>query len=333
MSNSLFSRRKFITASAKAIAASGLTATFNFNVMPSTLTKIERRVSFGYITDLHHGLCKETLPRLQAFINEASSKSLDFIIQGGDFCFSEPAAQECVDLWNTYNGESFHVLGNHDMDKGSKADIMKMWGMEEKYYSFDKGAFHFVVLDGNYIMKDGEYIDYAHANFYIDQKDRSLFSLEQIEWLRQDLATTDKQSIIISHQALDEIWDGWSSPSRFAIRKVIDDANNNFEFQKVIACFCGHHHVDEHSIINDVHYFQMNSASYYWAGEGFSSDGAMAMYSDPLYSFITISTDGNINIEGKKGDFARPNPKEKKHPDAARLSASITDRTTSYQQK
>ena len=327
------SRRKFIKDTSVALFLSALAPTSKYCFPAKNTIDENKSIQFGFITDLHHGLCQGTLPRLQEFINEASSKSLDFIIQGGDFCFSEPAGQECIDLWNTYQGEKYHVLGNHDMDKGSKADIMKMWGMKEQYYSFDKGAFHFVILDGNYIKEDGKFVDYAHANFYIDQQNRSLFSPEQIEWLKQDLEKTDRQTIIISHQALDEIWGGWSSPSRFDIRRVIDDANNNFEFQKVIACFCGHHHVDEHSIINDVHYFQMNSASYYWAGKGYGSDGAMAMYTNPLYAFITISTAGKITIEGKKGEFVSPSPTDKKHPDAPRLSTSISSSKTTFNPK
>lgn len=104
------------------------------------------------------------------------------------------------------------MLGNHDIDFGTKQEAMDFLGMKEKYSSFDKRDFHFVVMDGNYILKDDKYVDYANANFYIEQQHRSLVNPEQIEWLETDLAKTDKQTIIISHQAFDEIWDGWSSP-------------------------------------------------------------------------------------------------------------------------
>jgi len=37
-----------------------------------------------------------------------------------------------------------------------------------------------------------------------------------------------------------EIWDWMASPSRFAVRKVIDDANNRTDIQKVIGmAICG----------------------------------------------------------------------------------------------
>lgn len=326
-------RRAFMSQLGTGFTVFGSYSLFPFSFNPILSGKEESSVNFGFITDLHHGLCKGTLPRLQSFIDEASSKNLDFIMQGGDFCFSEPAAQPCIDLWNTYNGDKYHVLGNHDMDKGSKADIMKLWGMERNYYSFDKGNFHFIVLDANFINRNEKYEDYDNANFYIPGEFRAHVNPEQLEWLEEDLRKTDKQTIIFSHQAFDEMWGGYTSPSRFKVRKIIDDANNNFDFQKVIACFCGHHHVDEHSVINNVHYFQMNSASYYWAGKDLGSDGPMAMYSNPLYAFITISTNGEIRIEGKQGEFMSPNPKSKGHPDAPRLSASISDKDTHFRIK
>jgi len=273
---------------------------------------------------------EDALQRLDAFLQEASGRTLDFILQGGDFCHPTAAATPFVQRWNQYQGERYHVLGNHDMDLGTKEEVMNCWGMKEKYYSFDKGGFHFIVLDCNYILKDGKYTDYAKSNYYIDQQNRDLIHPEQIEWLKEDLEKTDKQSIIISHQAFDEIWDGWSVPNRHLVRKVIDDANNRTDFQKVIACFCGHHHVDDHSYINKVHYFQMNSASYYYVGDGFGSAGPKAVYKDPVYAFVTIDPSGKIIIEGKQSRFMAPTPTETRHPDAPRLSAGISNRKEAF---
>ena len=326
-------RRKFIANLGKGAMAMGLGTSGSFAFAPKDKLSAKSEVKIGFITDVHHGYCSDALDRLNVFIKEASSRKLDFIVQGGDFCYATKEAQECIDLWNSYKGEKYHVLGNHDMDKVSKKEAMEFFGMDKNYYSFDKGDFHFVVMDGNYILKDGEYKDYGHANFYIEQQNRSLVNPEQIEWLKQDLEKTDKQTIIISHQAFDEIWDGWSSPSRFAVRKVINDANNRTDYQKVIACFCGHHHVDDHSYINNVHYFQMNSASYFYVGDGFGSDGSKAMYKDSIFAFLSIDPSGHISIEGRQSQFVKPTPLEKGHPDAPRLSASISDRSVDFKSK
>ncbi len=326
-------RRSFIKKLGLGATAVAVSNTSSFAFTAKNTAKPKDAVKMGFITDIHHGYCKDALQRLNVFLKQASKRDLDFIIQAGDFCHPTEEGKECIDLWNTYKGDTYHVLGNHDMDKGTKEETMAFWGMTNNYYSFDKGDFHFIVLDGNYILKDDTYVDYAHANFYIEQQHRSLVHPDQIDWLKEDLASTDKQCIIISHQAFDEIWDGWSSPSRFAVRKVIDDANNRTDFQKVIACFCGHHHVDDHSIINKVHYFQMNSASYYYVGEGYGSDDSKAMYEDSIFAFLTIDPKGRIVIEGKRSNFVSPTPTDLKHPDASRLSASISNREIEFTAK
>jgi len=332
MRNESRNRRNFIAKLGLATAAIGAGSLKSF-AFPSSKTPMGKAIRIGWITDLHHGYIKDATQRLEAFLAEASKHTLDFILQGGDFCHPTEEAKNFVRLWNQYDGERYHVLGNHDMDLGTKQQVMDLWGMKEKYYSFDKGNFHFIVLDCNYILKEKKYIDYAKSNYYIDQQNRDLINPEQIEWLKDDLAKTNKQTIIISHQAFDEIWDGWSVPNRHLVRKVIDDANNRTDFQKVIACFCGHHHVDDHSYINKVHYFQMNSASYYYVGDGFGSDGSKAVYKDPLYAFVTIDPSGHIIIEGKQSRFVSPTPTDTKHPDAPRLSAGISNRKESFQVK
>ncbi|MBL7817160.1 MAG: hypothetical protein JNL70_19205 [Saprospiraceae bacterium] len=328
MKNHTLNRRHFLKkASILTTSISLLDNAFSFLPLPLHANRAKgKAVKIGWITDVHHGYCTDAQKRLETFIHEANGKKLDFILQGGDFCHPTAESKPFLDVWNSFKGEKYHVLGNHDMDKGTKQQIMDMWGMKEKYYSFDKGDFHFIVLDCNYILKDGQYLDYAHGNFYISQKNRDHIHPEQIEWLKNDLATTNKQCIIISHQSIDEIWGGYGVSNRLDVRKVIDDANNRADFQKVVACFCGHHHVDDHSYINKVHYFQMNSASYYYVGEGFGSDGAKAMYKDPLFAFVTIDPSGKIAIEGRQSQFVSPTPMEKKYRDAARISAVISDR-------
>ena len=218
-----------------------------------------------------------------------------------------------------------HVLGNHDMDKGSKADIMKKWGMDAPYYSFVKNDFQFIILDCNYILKDGTHKDYLKGNFYIDSSKRDLVNPEQIKWLEKTLDESDKQCIIISHQSLDEVWTGNTIPNRLEVRSVLEAANRKSGYQKVIACFCGHHHLDHHMVIEGIHYIHINSASYYYVGDGFGSDGAKAMYSEPLYCFVSLDPAGKITIDGRKGVFLSPTPADKKYPNAEKLTAGIAN--------
>lgn len=320
-------RRRFIHRASVLAAGSFFTRSYAFT--PSSSLK-KKPVNIGWITDVHHGYCADADRRLEAFINEARELKPDFIIQGGDFCHPTPEAEQFMKIWNRFEGSKYHVLGNHDMDKGTKKDIMDLWGMEKPYYSFDHGEFHFVVMDCNHIREGDNYIDYARANFYIDGTRRDLVNPEQIEWLKADLAATKKQSVIISHQSFDDVWTGYTVPNKMAVRKVIDEANQESKKPKVIACFCGHHHLDHHMEINGVHYFHINSASYYYVGDGYGSDGAKAMYADPLYCFVTLDPKGSIMINGRGSRFMSPTPAEKGYPNAAKITASIDNRVIMY---
>ena len=77
----------------------------------------------------------------------------------------------------------------------------------------------------------------------------------------------------------------------------------------------------------------MNSASYFWAGDGFGSHDRKAMYQDSLYAFVSFDPSGFIKIEGKKSQFMPPTPAGQKHPEASRISASISNKNIQFKYK
>lgn len=103
------------------------------------------------------------------------------------------------DLWNSFAGGKHHVIGNHDMDRYTYEEYTQGMDMSGRYYSFDQGDFHFIVLDGNNLFDGKEYTHYAKANYYVDAKKRAYIDPEQMEWLKQDLAATDKRCVLFSH--------------------------------------------------------------------------------------------------------------------------------------
>ena len=121
-------------------------------------------VRFGLITDLHHRqFDQDESARLRAFAKAVDSSSPDFVIQCGDFTQFK-GSEVIVEAWNRISGPKYHVLGNHDMDQCGKDEFLKLWGMEKSYYSFDRGGFHFVVMDRNFLKTgDGEWVPYDKA--------------------------------------------------------------------------------------------------------------------------------------------------------------------------
>ena len=266
-------------------------------------------VKFGICADVHKDIMHDTDARLTEFIQEASKREPDFIIELGDFCRPYDYNLDFLKIWNSFPGDKYHVIGNHEMDGGfSKEEVVEYFASPGKYYSFDKKDFHFVVLDGNDLNpapdKAPGYARYIGA--------------EQRKWLINDLKLTRYPVILFSHQTLE----GDGIENRQEIRGILEDENRSAGFNKVVACFSGHHHTDYATTINGIMYIQINSMSYRWVGREYQTiryskeiDSqyptikSTIPYKDPLYAFVEITPEVVI-IKGKKSSFVGPGPLE-----------------------
>ena len=308
MSNNNFNRREFLKSSALA----SLAITLPIDTYSSILK--EDPLYFGLIADVHKDIMHDADERLQAFINSANKKNPDFILQLGDFCRPYDYNKGFLNIWNSYKGDRYHVLGNHDTDGGFTRDQAKAyWDMPKNYYSFDKKGVHFIVLDGN----DPNPKPWSGYNRYIGD--------EQKKWLVNDLKTTNKPTIIFSHQSLELAYDGVANMK--AIREIIEHSNKEAGFQKVMCCISGHTHTDYATEINGVYYVQINSASYRWVGgdhkvvryskeidEKYPWIKYTIPYKDPLFTFVKIHHN-KIVIKAKKTEFVGPGPTEMNLPE------------------
>ena len=202
------------------------------------------------------------------------------------------------------------MLGNHDTDGGfTRQQAMDFWGMKSRYYSFDKSGYHFVVLDGN----DPNPKPWSGYHRYIDR--------DQQEWLKNDLKNTTLNTFVFSHQTLENEDGGIDNQKE--IRRILEDANKDAGFTKVVGSICGHHHTDYMTQINDIYYVQINSASYRWVGgdyqhvryskeidEKYPWIKYTIPYKDPLFTFVEINPKGYLTIEGRKTAFVGIEPKE-----------------------
>jgi calcineurin-like phosphoesterase family protein len=268
------------------------------------------QVRFGICTDVHKDIMHDADDRIGSFIEEASGRDLDFIIQLGDFVRPYEYNLEFLSVWNSYPGESYHVIGNHEPDGGfSKEDVVEFLGMPGMYYSFNKNGFHFIVLDGNDQNPSPDRP--PGYSRYIGE--------EQIEWLKNEISTTEKNIIIFSHQSL-ENENGIDNKRQ--IRNIFEEENRSAGFKKILACFSGHHHTDYAVNINGIYYIQVNSMSYNWVGGDYQviryseeTDQEYPWikytipYKDPLYAFVEINNEAII-IEGRETTFVGPGPDE-----------------------
>lgn len=288
----------------------------------------QNSVRVGVIADLHHGLAPSALGRLEDFMHAVEVQKPDCLLQLGDFNYGKPDSKECLDLWRQFRGPRYHVLGNHDMDFNTKETMTDLWRMPARHYSFDLAGFHFVVLDRNNLKTPDGYVPYSKANFYVNARMRGFADPEQLEWLKADLLAAQLPVVVWVHQGLGMREDYTEGDPRQEIEVLLESVNREKSRGRVIACFCGHEHLDRHRLKNGIHYQWINSASYYWVGPDF---GRMAFYRDALYTFITFDTKGLIEIEGRKSDWEKPTPAQRGFPRASELTPHISSRRLRFE--
>jgi len=302
-------RRDFI----KALSMGCTAMVFPLHVNRELFAKGDQELlRFGICADVHKDIMHDADFRLTAFIEEASKKDLDFIIQMGDFCCPHDYNSEFMAIWNKYPGKKYHVIGNHDMDGGfTRDEVVKYWNSEGRNYSFDKKGYHFIILDGNdQDPSPSRPPGYAR---YIGE--------DQLSWLENDLKETNLPTIVFCHQGLDNDFGGIHNATQS--RSVLERANQQAGFKKVQLVFSGHHHQDYYNNINGIHYIQINSMSYQWLGEQYQCiryseeiDRShpwikyTVPYKDPLWAFAEISTDHIFHLYGRETEYVGPSPEE-----------------------
>ncbi len=302
----LSSRRQFLKIST-CFGASSL-----LNILPVSAGENAGLLRFGVIADVHKDIMHDADQRLSAFVQSMNEEKVDFVVQLGDFCIPKEANRAFLNIWNSFKGPRYHVLGNHDTDGGySREQTVEWWNMPSRFYSFEKSWTKFIVLDGNDRPKD-------HAGGY-----PRFIAKDQLEWLKHELSTTDLPVVVFVHQSLERP-DKGGVQNGDEVRRIFEKANNKAGHRKVVACFSGHHHRDYVRRINDILYPQINSASYHWVGSNYQhvryskaidkqypNIKYTAPYKDVLFAVVTLNyTKGYISIDGKKSSFVGPAPWE-----------------------
>lgn len=303
-------------------------------------------VKFAILTDLHAEIVHDAERRIDAFVEAANKENVDFAIQLGDFiqppfkgsynCAEDKVspvmknilenkgeysgrAQRLLDSFGRLNCPLYHILGNHDLDLYTKEEVMDFWKMPSRYYSFDQGDFHFVVLDASFI-KDGDgAVDFGKGNYlkwmFQGNEPFPYVPKEELSWLEEDLKKTDKQTVILSHEGLNDAF--INAINHKEIFDVLKNAPHG-----VRICINGHKHQDLLEEQEGIPVYTVNSISGYsvpvqFAAHRFDAETEekypnvqyMCIYEEPLFVIVTID-DEEVRIEGRETAFVEPGPDE-----------------------
>ena len=157
------------------------------------------------ISDIHRGpeglyfgqlrkLSRFSAELTQHFVDQVNNQlQPELVFQLGDLIEETDHQQdlthfkEVLGYFSQISVPVHHVVGNHDQVHLSLDELRQLLQLEQLYYSFDYGNFHFVVLFGKSPVP-GDW----HGSI----------AAEQLEWLKADLENANKPTVVLVHHCL-----------------------------------------------------------------------------------------------------------------------------------
>ncbi len=283
-------RRVFLKSSVASLAVGSFSCALRNNSNARS-----RTTRFGIVTDCHYAdaeaagtrFYRQSPDKLAECVELMNAEKVDFLIELGDFKDqnSPPVEQKTLSylevvekVFQRFEGPTYHVLGNHDLDSISKEQFLTRVentniDSNRSYYSFDVNRLHCVVLDANH-STDGA--DYDHGNF--DWTDANIPTAELV-WLVQDLAAANAPVIVFTHQLLDGTGSVYVKNAD-QVRQILEASG------KVAAVFQGHHHSGSYSNTAGIHYYTLKALV-----EGTGPENSS-------YAIAEARPDGSITVTG-----------------------------------
>jgi alkaline phosphatase len=215
----------------------------------------------GLISDIHYADLKtagsrhyrDSLTKVKEAIARFNASDLDMVICLGDLIDAgKSVEEEYSHLERVY--EEFKqlkvpcqfVLGNHCIYTLTKEEFLRGVNQESSNSSLNIKGVRLVFLDACH-RKDG--VSYGRKNYQWTDTD---IPEEQRKWLKKALVQDSQPTLVFVHQRLD-VEGNYGVHSAPLVRQILEDSG------EVAAVFQGHNHVNEHKIINGVHYVTINA--------------------------------------------------------------------------
>jgi HAD superfamily hydrolase (TIGR01450 family) len=228
------------------------------------------------IGDIHHGPAVETkdggaaLCLLGNFIKESNSLSSDMVVDLGDRISDVDrdtdfrSEQEVGRVFSESNAPVRFILGNHDVVNLTAADNEDALGASMAHGSADIGGFHLV---------------FWNAHSYIPSPKPTRGALpSDLEWLRNNLNSSDLPSVIFTHFPLVEA----SMAGNYYFESALEysfDPNATLlreylsQWGRVVLCVSGHVHWNSLHLVDDIPFFSIDSLTETFHSSSRASEG------------------------------------------------------------
>jgi 3',5'-cyclic AMP phosphodiesterase CpdA len=240
-------------------------------------TKNNDHFSFVFMTDSHVMPERNATKGLLQAIDTINKLAPDFVLTGGDNIMDALGqtygrSDSLYRLWDetikNLKMPVYNTMGNHEVfglyEKSGIDPSHEEYGkklyenrMAKRYHSFDHKNWHFIVLDGIGFTDDRQYYGYIDS--------------VQIEWLKQDLEKTGKETpvVVSTHIPLlsvgaqvqvgpnEGLGRGSVVTNADVVRKILEQYNVKLVLQ-------GHLHILEEIYYNGIRYVTAGAVSSNW---------------------------------------------------------------------
>ncbi|WP_316845041.1 metallophosphoesterase family protein [Pedobacter psychrodurus] len=264
-------------------------------------------LTIAHITDVHIRSGDDAPARFEKCLKEIKKHKVDFFLNGGDSIhaadYKDITRDSVTEQWGIWDNcikqiaeyEVHSCIGNHDIWWAAPSTADEMYGKEyvvkrlkipNRYYSFSKKGWHFIVLDGN------------NKNTALDS--------EQYKWLEAELERLPANTpvLLMSHYPILTVtgtWEGGQHGDHKELKQLFYKHKD-----KVKVCLSGHQHLLDRAWYNGVEYYCNGAMSGFWWGKGDKRSANPYYYQEtaPGYAILKLYSDGTL--ENKYIETERP---------------------------
>jgi Icc protein len=254
-------------------------------------------LTIGHITDIHIEPANGAPALFRKCMDQVLTHKVDFFLNGGDSImaadYKDITRDRVTELWTCWDEcraylkgyDIYSCIGNHDTwwaapshedEMYGKDYVVKRLGMPNRYFSFNKGGWHFISLDGN------------NKGVSLDE--------EQMAWLVKDLdgLAPNTPVLLMSHYPIMGVtpyWEGGMHSDYKELKTLFYKHKD-----KIKVCLSGHQHLQDSASYNGVQYFCNGAVSGFWWGKGNEKSAAPYYYEEtpPGYAILKLYADGSL---------------------------------------
>lgn len=255
-------------------------------------------LTVAHITDVHIRPGDNAPERFKNCLKQVIDQhEPDFFLNGGDSIndasYDNVVRNQVTEQWAIWDDclkqigkhEIYSCIGNHDPwwkapertdEMYGKDYVVKRLKIPNRYYSFSKKNWHFIILDGN------------NSKISLDE--------EQYKWLEQELEKLPAATptVIMSHYPILGTTQVLVGGGHSDAKKLKDLFYKHRD--KVKICLSGHNHLSDHTTYNGVLYCCNGAMSGFWWGKGDAESAGTGYYLEtpPGYAVLKLYTDGTV---------------------------------------